>query len=177
MKIAEINPAFKKFNNSEDNHGSISTLTTFIKLFESIHFAQMNSCMQNEFSKYHTGFGKIINMQSCLLRLIEYWKVIQNNGSKVGVIIMDSSKAFNSLNHELLLTKLKAYGSDNNLVIFMKNYLTNRLQRCKINTSFSVWEKVLVGVLQRSVLGALLFNIILNDIFFITSEVSPCKLC
>ena len=83
-------------------------------------------------------------MQSSLLRLIEYWKVRQNNGSKVGVIILDSSEAFNSLNHELLLPKLKAYGSDNNLVIFMKNYLTNRLQGCKINTSFSVWGKVLL---------------------------------
>ena len=83
-------------------------------------------------------------MQSSLLRLIEYWKVRQNNGSKVGIIILDSSEAFNSLNHELLLPKLKAYGSDNNLVIFMKNYLTNRLQCCKINTSFSVWGEVLL---------------------------------
>ena len=51
---------------------------------------------------------------------------------------MDLSKAFDSLNHEPLLTKLKAYGLDSNSITFMKSYLTNRLQRCKINNSFSV---------------------------------------
>ena len=61
---------------------------------------------------------------------------------------MDISKAFDSLNHELLLTKLKAYGLDSNSV-----------------TSFSEWGKVLNGVPRGSILGALLFNIFLNDIF------------
>ena len=50
---------------------------------------------------------------------------------------MDLSKAFDSLNHELLLAKLKTYGLDSNSVTFIKSYLTNRLQRCKINNSFS----------------------------------------
>ena len=78
---------------------------------------------------------------------------------------MDLSKAFDSLNHELLLAKLKAYGLDNNSVNFMKSYLTNRLQRCKINNSFREWGKVLNGVPQGSIIGPLLFNIFLNDIF------------
>ena len=64
----------------------------------------------------------------------------------VVVIIMDLSKAFESLNHELLPVKLKAYALDGNSVTFMKNYLINRLQRCKINNSFSDWAKVLNGV-------------------------------
>ena len=57
---------------------------------------------------------------------------------------MDSSKAFDSLNHKLLLTKLKAYGLDSDSVTFMKSYLTNRLQRCKISNSFSEWGKYLM---------------------------------
>ena len=71
--------------------------------------------------------------------MTESWKFRLSNESKVGVIIMDLSKAFGSLNHELLLTKLKAYGLDSNSVTLMKSYLTNRLLRCKINNSFSEW--------------------------------------
>ena len=78
---------------------------------------------------------------------------------------MDLSKAFDSLNHEPLLTKLKAYGLDSNSVTFMKSYLTNRLQRFKINNSSSEWGKVLNFVPQGSILGPLLFNIFLSDIF------------
>ena len=78
---------------------------------------------------------------------------------------MDLSKAFDSLNHELLLAKLKTYGLDSNSVSFMKSYLTNRLQRSKTNNSFSKWGKVLNGIPKGSILGPLLFNIFLNDIF------------
>ena len=97
--------------------------------------------------------------------MIESCKVRLNNESKVRVIIMDLSKAFDSLNHELLLTKLKAYGLDGSCVTFMKTYLTNRLQRCKINNSFSKWGKIFNGVTQGSILGPLPFNIFLNEIF------------
>ena len=63
--------------------------------------------------------------------MIETWKAKLKNRSKVGVIIMDLSKAFDSLNHDLLLAKLEAYGLDNKAVSFMRSYLTNRLQNCK----------------------------------------------
>ena len=99
--------------------------------------------MQNKISKCLTGFRKNHNTPNSVLKMIESWKVRLNNGSKVGVTIMDLSKAFDSLNHELLLTKLKANGLDSNSVTFMKSYLTNRFQRCKINNSFSEWGKVL----------------------------------
>ena len=64
-------------------------------------------------------FRKNRNTQNSLLRLIESWKVEFNNGSKVRVIIMDLSKAFDSLNNDLLLAKLEAYGLHNNAVSFM----------------------------------------------------------
>ena len=57
--------------------------------------------------------------------MIEPWKVRLNNGSKVEVITMDLTKAFDSLNHDLLVEKLKAYGLDSNSVTFMKSYLTD----------------------------------------------------
>ena len=58
---------------------------------------------------------------------------------------MDLSKAFDSLNHDFLLAKSEAYGLDNNAVSFMRSYLANRLQRCKINKSFNEWAKYLLG--------------------------------
>ena len=97
--------------------------------------------------------------------MIESWKIKLNKRSKVGTVIMDLSKAFDSLNHELLLAKLEAYDLDNNAVSFMRSYLTNRLQRCKINNSFSEWAKTSSAVPQGFVLGPLFFNIFINDIF------------
>ena len=75
---------------------------------------------------------------------------------------MDLSKAFDRLNHELLLTKLKAYGLHSNSVNLMKSYLTNRLQLSKINNTFTEWGKVLTGVSQGFILGPFLFSIFLN---------------
>ena len=68
--------------------------------------------MENKFSKYLTGFRKVNNTQNSILKMIECSKVKLNNGSKVEVIIVVLSKAFDSLNHDLLLAKWKAYGLD-----------------------------------------------------------------
>ena len=126
MKVAETSPAFKKLGNtSKDSYRPISTLSNFAKLFESIIYSQLNDYLENKFSKYLTGFRKNHNTRNSLLRTIGSWKAKLNNGSKVGVIIMDLTKAFDSFNHDLLLEKLEAYGLDNNAVSFMRRYLTN----------------------------------------------------
>ena len=84
---------------------------------------------------------------------------------KVGLIYMNLSKAFDSLNHELLIAKLKCYGLDQNAVEFFKSYLSNCYQCCKINNTLGDWRKIIAGVPQGSILGPLLFNIFLNNIF------------
>ncbi len=80
-------------------------------------------------------------------------------------VLMDLSKAFDTLDHDLLLAKLHAYGMNIKSVELIRNYLSNRWQRTKVNTSFSSWSELSLGVRQGSVLGPLLFNIYLNDLF------------
>ena len=82
-------------------------------------------------------------------------------------------RAFDTIQHSQLLTKLENYGLSERAILLMTSYLTNRYQRVKIGNIFSEWEKVQTGVPQGSVLGPLLFNIFLNDIFYV---IESCKL-
>ena len=98
--------------------------------------------------------------------MLEKWKASLDKGEYVGVIFMDLSKAFDTINHDLLLAKLKAYGFSHNALAFMLSYLKNRSHRVNINSNFSTWEEIIAGALQGSLLGPLLFNIFINDIFY-----------
>ena len=82
--------------------------------------------METKFPKFLTGFRKNHNTKYALLKMIENWKTQLNKRNKIGVIIMDFFKAFDTLNHNLLVAKLKTYGLDLNATLFIKNYLTNR---------------------------------------------------
>ena len=121
--------------------------------------------MQNKFSIYSTGFWKNHGTQDTLPKMIETWKTKLSMGHKIAAIYMDLSETFDSLNHELLIAKLKCYRLDQHAFDFFRTY-----QCCKIYNTFGDWRKLLAVVPLGSILGPLLFNTFLNDIFFFLKD-------
>ena len=83
---------------------------------------------------------------------------------------MNLSKAFDTLNHKLLIAKLGAYGFDTKALYYVNSYLGNRKQRVRVNSNFSSWQEIITGVPQGFILGSLLFNIFVNDLFLFVSS-------
>ena len=110
------------------------------------------------------------------MSLIERWKKIFDDKGFGETVLMDLSKAFDTLNYELLVAKLSAYGFNNESLTLIQFYLSNGWQKTKINKSFSKWTNLLLSVPQGSVLGRLLFNIYLNDLFFLLDYTDVCNL-
>ena len=98
---------------------------------------------------------KRISVQHALIALLEKLCLSLDNKGCGGAIFMDLSKAFDTLNHDLLIAKLHAYGFSKKALILIKSYLSNRWQRTKINNSYSSWTELLLGVPQGSILGPL----------------------
>ena len=102
--------------------------------------------------------------------MLEKWKKNLDRKGKAAALLTDLSKAFDCLNHELLIAKLDAYGFSHSALTLIYSYLRNRWQRTKVNNSFSSWSCINTGVAQGGVLGPLLFNIYENDIFYFINE-------
>ena len=86
---------------------------------------------------YQCGFGKGINAQHCLMIMTQRWLKSLGTGGHAGEFLTDLSKEFDCNHHELLITKLKAYGFDNDALKFIYSYLRGKKQRTKISSSYS----------------------------------------
>ena len=111
LKLSEVIPLYKKLDPfKKENYIPVSLLPQVSKVFERIIYKQIMSYVTNLFSDYITGFQKSHGSQHCLVKMLENWKSALDKSESVCTIFMGLSKAFDTINHELLLAKLKTYG-------------------------------------------------------------------
>ena len=168
-KIARVSPIYKD-GSTEDrsNYRPISVLPVVSRLFEKIVFDQVfNYFTENEFFySDQSGFRLFHSVLSCLLKCTNDWYLNFDKGLFSGVTFIDLKKAFDTVDHDILIAKLRLYGVEGMELDWFISYLSNRKQCCKVNGNISKIQDIKCGVPQGSCLGPLLFLIYINDLPF-----------
>ena len=156
------------------NYRPVNILPLVLKVFQKIIYDQRFEYIEHFLNQVLHGFRKAHSTQHSLLRLLQKWQNKFDSGRFIGTILMDLSKAYDCLRHDLLIAKLEAYGLDNDSLNIHLDYLTFRKQRTKVGSAYNKWSKIRRIIPQESILGPILFNIFINDTFRMIEQSDIC---
>ena len=160
LKLAEITPIHKKVDPFNKDNWPISILHLISWVFEKIICGQVYSYIQQYLNPFLCGFRQGHGTQHALFWLLQAWQKELDDSGYTGTVLMDLSKAYDCVPHDLIIAKFEAYGFDNISLKLFHSYFSNRKQRVKIGSAISEWIDILTGIAQGSILGPLIFNIL-----------------
>ena len=164
-KLAKVTPLHKGgAQNDINNYRPISVLPVFSKIIEK-HVASclLNFLHDNMLYEYQSAFRSGHSTETALIRLTDHILKNMDNDEVTGLVFIDFRKAFDVINHELLLKKLSIYGASPPSVAWFQSYLSQRKQFIKLGKTTSEQLTIRQGVLQGSILGLVLFLLFVND--------------
>ena len=143
----------------------MSVLPLFSKVFGKVIYDQLSQYLEKYLNSLLCGFRTAHSSQHALFKLLQAWQGELDKSGFMGTILMDLSKAYDSLPHDPLVAKFEAYGIDKNGLNLIHNYLKNCKQRTEISSPYSEWYDIVRSVPQASILDPLFFNLFINDLF------------
>ena len=177
-KLANVVPVFKKGEKDNvENYRPISLTCICGKIMERIMYDELYSRTINLLDNRQHGFLRNKSCVTNMTTLVESISSTLTENLPTDIIYFDFAKAFDTVNHDLILSKLKfQYHIDGRMLKFFKNYLSNRSQRVVLDNCNSDIVSVLSGVPQGSIIGPLLFVLFINDIYQNVDEKSYINL-
>ena len=168
-KIARVAPIFKEGKPGDrSNYRPISVLPVVSRLFEKLIYDQLYQYLDKHkyLASLQSGFRSLHLVVTCLLKGTSEWFIDIDRGKYTAMIFIDLKKAFDTVDHQILLDKMQFYGIAELAHKWFSSYLDNRKQYCRVNGTTSSIENIDIGVPQGSCLGPLLFLLYINDLPF-----------